>query len=132
MLHKVAEQWGAKLSPYTPAILRVITGIIFIYAGWAKLGMGNAAVAGFFSSVGIPAPAFFAFLVTWIELLGGIALVVGLWTRVAAKLLAIIMIVATIIAWSGKGFGDAQLPLIMFASCFTLFCLGSGKYSVDR
>ena len=132
MMHAMVSKWSSKLSPYTPMFLRVVVGIIFIYAGWTKLQMGNAAIAGFFGGAGIPAPAFFAFVVTWVELLGGIALVVGLWTKVAAKLLTIIMLVATIIMWSSKGFGDAQLPLVMLASCFTLFCLGGGRYSMDK
>ncbi len=131
MMHAMMSKWSAKMSPFTPLFLRLVVGVIFIYAGWAKLQLGNAAIAGFFGQAGIPAPAFFAFVVTWLEMLGGIALILGFWVRPFAKVLSIIMIVATIVMLNAKGFADAQLPLVMLASCFTIFCLGGGKYSVD-
>ena len=126
----MAEQWAQRWAGWTPVFLRVVIGIIFAYAGWQKFGNLDATI-GFFGSAGIPAATFFAYLVAIIELVGGIALIAGLWTRVAAKLLGIIMLVAFLLT-IGKGFQSAQLPLVMLASCFTLFCLGGGRYSMDR
>lgn len=130
MLHKVAEQWGNRLAPWAPVVLRIVAGIIFAYAGWQKFG-NMAMTIDFFGKAGIPLATFSAYLVTAVELLGGIALIAGLWTRVAAKLLAIVMLVATLISF-GSGFQMAQLPLTLLAVCFSLFTTGGGKYSMNK
>jgi len=127
----MAERWGQKWSGWAPVLLRLIAGIIFAVAGWMKWQDMQAVINGFGAS-GIPAPTFFAYLVGTIELIGGIALIAGLWTRVAAKLLGIIMIVATLITMNKMGFLAAELPLAMFAICFSLFTTGGGKYSMDK
>ena len=127
----MAERWGNQWAGWAPVLLRVVAGIVFAVAGWMKW-QDMTATVGFFGQVGIPAATFFAYLVSTIELVGGIALIAGLWTRVAAKLLGIIMIVATLMTMNSMGFQAAQLPLVLFAVCFSLFTTGGGKYSMDR
>lgn len=129
-MHAMTREWGARVMPWAPVVLRIVAGIIFVYAGWMKFGDMEKVVEGF-GSMGIPAATFFAYLVTIIEFFGGIALIAGLWTRVAAKFLGIIMIVATIVML-GNGFAAAQLPLTLFAVCLTLFAMGGGRYSMDK
>lgn len=126
----MAEHWGQRWSSWAPVVLRVVAGIIFVYSGWTKFQDMQATI-GFFGQAGIPAANFFAYLVAIIELVGGIALIAGLWTRVAAKLLGIIMLVATLLSLQ-QGFQMATLPLVMLAVCFSLFCTGGGKHSIDR
>jgi uncharacterized membrane protein YphA (DoxX/SURF4 family) len=130
MLHRISQEWGNKMAPWAPVVLRIVAGIIFAYAGWQKFGNLEATI-GFFGKAGIPAATFAAYLVTIIELVGGIALIAGLWTRVAAKLLGIIMIVATLLTF-GQGFQMAQLPLTLLAVCFSIYTTGGGKYSMDK
>lgn len=130
MLHRMARQWGDKVAPWGPVVLRIVAGIIFAYAGWQKFG-NMAMTIDFFGKAGIPVATFSAYLVTFIELVGGIALIAGLWTRVAAKLLGIIMLVATIIS-IGQGFQMAQTPLILLAVCFSLLGTGGGRYAMDK
>lgn len=130
MIKRIADQWAQRLSPWTPVVLRVVVGIIFAVHGWQKFSNMDGTI-GFFSMIGIPAATFSAYLVSIVELVGGIALIAGLWTRVAAKLLGIVMLVATLITIS-KGFNMFELPLVLLAACFTLFCIGGGKYSMDR
>lgn len=130
MIHSMAKQWGERVAPWAPVVLRIVAGIIFVYAGWMKFGDMDK-VVGMFEGMGFPGATFFAYLVTIVEFFGGIALIAGLWTRVAAKLLAIVMLVATVIML-GKGFQMAQLPLTLFAVCFAILGLGGGKYSMDK
>src|SRR5207247_9918760 len=83
-----AGDWG--LVP-----LRLAVGRVFVVHGAQKLfvfGFGGA--AGFMAKVGIPLPSVAAVVVTAVEILGGLALVLGLGTRVAAALLAFEMLVA--------------------------------------
>jgi putative oxidoreductase len=57
--------------------LRVAIGLIFAAHGWQKFSMGLDGVARFFGSVGIPLPEVSAFIVAFVELVGGIGLIVG-------------------------------------------------------
>ena len=126
----MADEWAAKWSGWTPVFLRVVIGIVFAVNGWMKFS-DMAGTIPFFRQMGIPAATFSAYLVAIIELVGGIALIAGLWTRVAAKLTGIVMLIATLLSLS-KGFAIFSMPLVMLAACFTVFTLGGGKYSMDR
>ncbi len=126
----MARSWGEQWAGWGPIVLRVIAGIIFAYAGWNKFGDLEGTVKAFMG-MGIPAATFSAYLVTIVELLGGIALIAGLWTHLAAKLLGIVMVVAFFVTVQG-GFMSAGLPLALFAICFSLFTTGGGKYSMDK
>lgn len=73
---------------------RFLLALLFIPAGAAKFG-NLAATAGYIASVGLPLPQTGAILAAAVELLGGIALVVGFGTRAAALALAAFTLVAT-------------------------------------
>ena len=71
---------------------------------------------------------------TFVELLGGIALVIGLLTRWAAALNGFDMIVAILLVHLKNGFlkpGGFEHPLTMLAACIALVMLGPGAASVD-
>ena len=81
-------------SPFLLAV-RLYWGWQFAQTGWGKLGDIHK-VIGFFTSLGIPAPALNAWFVSGLEFLGGILLILGLGSRLIALPLAIDMIVATL------------------------------------
>ncbi|MBI2001159.1 MAG: DoxX family protein, partial [candidate division NC10 bacterium] len=86
-------------------VLRVVVGIVFLVHGGQKLFVwGFGGVAGFLGQVGIPAPMLAAVIVTLVELLGGLALLLGLFTRWAAIPLAINMAVAILTVHLQAGF----------------------------
>ncbi|MBR2567098.1 MAG: DoxX family protein [Paenibacillus sp.] len=111
------EEWGSTL-------LRVILGIVFLVHGYTKFQGGIGYTVDFFESLGLP--GFSAYIVAGIELVGGIALVLGLGTRIVAGLLAIILAVATIKVKLAVGFlGNGQmagyeLDLALFAMAIYL------------
>jgi putative oxidoreductase len=113
----------------------VVLGAIFFYHGYAKLGMGSEMVSGFFASIGIPAASFFAPLVTWAEMLTGIALILGLFTHWAAKIDVIIAIVAFVTVHMNRGFdvskGGYEFIVLIFASSVMIMVMGAGRYSID-
>jgi len=90
-------------------ILRVVLGFIFFMHGLSKFQGGIDNTAGYFESLGLF--GFIAYIVAIIELIGGIALVLGLGTRIVAALLAVIMLGAIFTAKLSAGLlGDGQMP----------------------
>ncbi|WP_411349398.1 DoxX family protein [Paenibacillus sp. WLX2291] len=71
-------------------IMRVVLGILFLAHGISKFQMTMAGVSGWFQSVGIP--GFLAYIVSPIELVGGILLIIGLFTRYVSILLIIVLL----------------------------------------
>ena len=83
-------------------ILRVVLGLTFFIHGLDKFQGGIANTAGYFDSLGIP--GFLAYVVAAIELIGGIALILGIGTRIISILLALIMLGAIFTAKLSLGF----------------------------
>ena len=116
-------------------VLRVVVGIVFLAHGGQKLFVwGFGGVAGFLGQVGIPAPMLAAVVVTLVELLGGLALLLGLFTRWAAIPLAINMAVAILTVHLRAGFflpNGYEFALTLLAANVALILLGSGEASLD-
>ncbi|MCM3664010.1 DoxX family protein [Mesobacillus subterraneus] len=89
-------------------ILRVILGITFLIHGAAKFQGGIENTAGFFESLGLP--GFTAYLVAIIELVGGLAMLLGMGTRIISILFAIVLAVAIVKVKLAGGFlGNGQM-----------------------
>ena len=117
-------------------IIRAVTGIIFIAHGWQKLFVyGFGGVSGAFAHMGVPAPEVLGPFVALVEFFGGIALVIGLLTRLAALGLAVNMLVAMLLVHIRSGFfnpGGIEFPLSLFAAALVLVFTGAGSLSSDR
>ena len=74
---------------------RILLAAMFVLAGFAKL-TDIAGTAGWFGSIGLPAPTVVAVLVGLLELVGGLAIVVGFQTRIAALAIAAFTVAATL------------------------------------
>ena len=112
--------------------LRVLLGIVLAYHGWLKVSGGYA--VGFFGQVGIPIPQVLGPFVSFLELLGGLALIAGLFTRYLGVLFTIEFIVATYVKWIvlGKGYGGSELELLILLTALFLATNGGGSISVDK
>ena len=112
--------------------LRIAIGIIFILHGWGKL-FGNApgmtAFTGMVGMLGFLLPTVFAYAAALSEFLGGIAVLLGVCTRVAAGLIGIVMIVALVIV-KKFSFPAADVDLSLLAITIALALMGAGRYSV--
>lgn len=109
-------------------IIRIIVGAIFIFAGSVKLVTMGDTVA-MFQSMGIATAL--VYVVAYAELLGGIAVLLGLWSELAAIGLAIIMIGAVYYSRSG-GFALMMGPLATLAAVLSIVPHGAGAYSLGR
>ena len=117
-------------------VLRLAVGIVFAMHGWQKLTMmGIPVVGGFFASLGIPAPELAALAVTVLELVGGIALILGIGTRIAGALLAVNMLVALVLVHLANGFfvdaGGFEFVLTLAAAALFFALAGPGALSLD-
>ena len=110
-------------------VLRVVVGIVFIAHGWAKL-QGMEGTIGFFGSLGL-AP-FLAYVVAYVEFIGGLTLVLGFYSRLAGYLLAVVMAYVVLFVKMKGGFlGGYEYELVLFAALLAISWSGSGPYSVS-
>ena len=122
------QAWGV-------TILRVVVGVVFLVHGAQKLFViGIPGVASFLGSLGVPVPMLSALVVSCVELVGGLVLVLGLFTRWAAIPLAVDMAVALLTVHLRGGFyvpKGFEFVLTLLGASLALACLGSGALSLD-
>ena len=125
--------------------LRVVLGVVFFAHGAQKMvgwfgGYGFQGTMGFFTHMGFPAPV--AFLIICTEFFGGLGLIVGLLTRIAALGIGVEMIGAIFMVhlqngffmnWMGTQKGEGfEYHLLVIATAAALLLRGAGAFSVDR
>ena len=118
-------------------ILRVITGFLFAAHGWQKFNEWTiAGTQAAFTQMGVPAAGLAAPAVATLELVGGIALIVGVLTRVFAVLLALDMLGALFLVHVSAGVfaatGGYELVLLLAGAAVAVALVGAGKLSADR
>jgi putative oxidoreductase len=116
-------------------ILRLVLGAIFIAHGGQKLFVyGFEGVAGGFAQMGVPMASVVGPFIGFVELFGGIALIVGLLTRLAALGLFSTMIGAMVLVHLPAGFfapNGIEFPLSLAGAALMLTLTGAGAYSID-
>ncbi len=130
------------LLDWSPLFIRFALGSVFLVSGVGKLfavgpkAMGISGFAGFLGSLGVPLPALFAWFVATLELVGGLLLLVGLFTRYAAVLLAIDMLVATWLVHLPNGFavgnGGYEYTLVLALVSVALVFSGPGRLALEH
>jgi putative oxidoreductase len=117
------------------AILRFVLGVVFIAHGGQKLFVyGLDAVTEGFGGMGIPMAGLLAPAVALAEFVGGAALLVGLFTRLSAVVLAATMLGAVTIVHLPAGFflpNGYEFALTMLGGAAAVALMGPGAYSVE-
>lgn len=122
-----------RFQPAVPLLLRLVLGLVFVAHGLKKLDGGMSAFGQTIARIGLPMPMVLAWTAALVELLGGIFVLIGLFTRWAALLLAIVMYVAITRIHVHEGLvGGYELPLVLFVVAVCLVLSGSGPLSLDR
>ena len=124
-------------SPYWPggilAAVRIITGLLMIYHGYEVFDDEKMKVYfGWDVFQKLPAPVLMIFIGKIVELVAGILLVIGLFTRIGALLLLFVMIYITFFIGHGKFWYEDQHPFLFILLSLIFFFIGCGKYSLDH
>ena len=116
-------------------VARVVIGIVFLAHGLQKVNQGYSATKAGFEGMDVPVPALSAFYATWVETLGGIALIIGLLVPVFGVLLLVNMLGAFFFVHIGNGIyvtdGGWELVGALGAGALVLAVVGARAYSVD-
>jgi putative oxidoreductase len=125
-----------KLLPYGLTLIRAIVGIVFLAHGYQKLfTVGIGGIAAGMGQIGLPLPYVSATLLSLTEFLGGLALILGLGTRLAAAPLAFAMLVATTVAHGAGGFflpTGFEYALTLLTLNLALILTGPGAFALDN
>lgn len=112
-------------------LLRIVLGLVFLANGFTKFQGGIGNTAGWFESIGIP--GFLAYAVGTIELVGGIALILGIGTRVVSLLLGIIMLGAIFTVNLSAGFLNGYVfDLVLLIIAVHMVLNGSKLFSLGQ
>jgi putative oxidoreductase len=130
-------EFYARCSPYSYPLIRFATGTILVPHGVQKIL--NTPIAKFAPNIaakGLPFPEVLAYLTYFAESVAAVCLAIGLFTRIAAAVIGIEMLVIVVLLhwqfgyfWTNRGY---EYALLWLALCIAIFFKGGGRYSLDR
>jgi putative oxidoreductase len=145
---------AARMTRLTPSLwyaipLRLIVGFGFMEHGYAKIARGPESFAHILHALGAPAPELLAWATIAVELVGGLAVLLGGFVKLASIPMAIVLLVATLTVHLPYGFSSIKLlsvdeagahfgqpgyetDLLYLAALAALVLGGSGALSLDR
>lgn len=127
---------GARFAKWGMLPLRIVVGLVFLMHGAQKLLVfGPAGTADIMGKLGLPLPLVSATIVIAVELLGGLAILLGVFTRLAGALLAFEMVIAILVARVHGGFFAPygyEFELTLLGACLTFALNGPGRMSLDE
>ena len=131
---------SAKVRDEALLVARVLLALLFLTFGWSKLTDYSGTIA-YMTQAGLPLPSLAALVAIVIEFFGGLALILGVWTRPLAVLLGLYTLASAII---GHPFWTLSDPAAHYGSeinfyknisivggFLLLYITGAGRYSVD-
>ncbi|GAA3206298.1 DoxX family protein [Actinocorallia longicatena] len=116
-------------------LARTAVGVVFVAHGWLKIQDGLTATGDSFDALGVPLPAAAATYATFTELLGGIAIIIGLGLPVAGTLLFLDMAGAFAFVSYDQGLtapDGFELVLVLGFASLLFAAGGGGRYTLDR
>lgn len=139
----------AALHQYAPLALRLIVGYGFAAHGYAKLARGPETFGLVLHTLGVPLPTLLAWLTTVVEVVGGVAILIGAFVPIVSVPMAAVLLVAMFTVHLHYGFFSVKLVevtehgtkfgpvgyeiiLLYLASLIALVLGGAGPLSVDR
>lgn len=113
-------------------VFRVFIGLAMAFAhGIGKVPPPDMLINGV-AGMGFPLPIVFAWAAALSELIGGLLIAAGLFTRPAALSLGFTMVIAAFVAHAADPFEKKEMALLYLVACVLLFFQGAGRFSLDR
>jgi putative oxidoreductase len=116
--------------------IRFVVGLVFLMHGGQKLFVfGLAGVADMLQKLGFVAPTAFAVVLIAAEVVGSLAILLGVFSRIAGLGLAVEMAIAIYVARLGGGFFTPygyEFELTLLGACLTIAAIGPGPVSLER
>lgn len=121
------------LSLLGPFILRVVIGLIFVDLGYLKFRSEKQRWLTSFETLGLRPADFFVPLYGLLQMVGGLMLLVGLWTQVAALAFVIFTGIELYVEWKAREIfkRDIVFHLLIFVISLSLLFSGAGAYAID-
>jgi putative oxidoreductase len=126
------SKWLNKFQPCGALIMRLVLGISIAMYGYQKVVPHGALTRHVHMVVGMGLPSVLGYVSAYTELIGGILLILGLFTRLAAALIAINMLVAFFTVSIHHGLGSFDYTLAFAAIAIMLLFYGPGALAIDR
>lgn len=130
------EQAGARFAKWGMLPLRIVVGLVFLMHGAQKLFIfGLGGTSDIMGKLGLPLPGLAAMIVIAVELLGGLAILLGVFTRLAGALLAFEMLIAILVARVNGGFFAPygyEFELTLLGASLTFALNGPGRMSLEE
>ncbi len=127
---------GARFAKWGMLPLRIVVGLVFLLHGGQKLFVfGIGGTADIMGKLGLPLPLLCAVVVIAVELLGGLAILLGVFARLAGALLAFEMMVAILVARLHGGFFAPygyEFELTLLGASLTFALNGPGRMSLEE
>jgi putative oxidoreductase len=141
------RRWDAA-ARWAPVPLRLVVGYGFMEHGFAKLARGPEAFATILHAIGVPAPHLMAWSTILIEVLGGLAVILGAFVTLVSVPMAVVLLVAIFTVHLPYGFSSIKLMAVtaagaqfgppgyetdvLYLACLAALVLGgSGPLAVD-
>ena len=145
---QTSSLWGEKYRNCAPLLLRLVIGYGFMVHGWAKLTNGPANFEKLLIQIGTPLPDLTAWILPFVEILGGIAIFFGAFVMITSIPLICVMVVAILTVHLKYGFSSIktigltpdgpvfgppgyEVALLYIAGLVSLILGGAGAFSVD-
>ncbi len=134
------SRWLNGLQPWGALLLRMVLGAAMVFHGYGKVVPANGLhgspltalehFSHFVASLGLP--PWLGYISALTEFLGGALLILGLFTRFAAFMIAINMTVALVTVNLHKGYTASEYALALIAMAWMLLFYGAGAVALDR
>ncbi len=108
-------------------LIRLGTGLVFFMHGWMKVN-SLSGVEGMFMHMGLGGPT--GIFIAYLELIGGLCLVLGIFTRIFGIAFGIEMLVAIFLTGGFNGYQQHELELFLMLMSLGIALAGSGAYSL--
>lgn len=129
-MQKLINSWSYNLGHRSLGLflIRLGVGLVFLMHGWMKI-QNMMMIRGFFSSLGLPSGT--AEFIMLLEIVGGVALIVGVLPRLFGLLFGIEMLVSIFLTGFGKGlYQPHELEIFLMLMSFGIMFAGSGKWAI--